>query len=186
MNSPIQNTSILPKTLFKNSVFQKTCFYFLFFTQFQSYCEEFWESIYNRSCSRSHASFKTYRIHCYHSKRRVVQEYLLGVKKRCTKSCCLLGVEKSCSDLTKGVLLSGVQEVNFGVYQNQDKENLKRVAWGLDVGHEDRIRILRLHFSKIYSLHFSFLKVFYLNAIHFCFSVCVAIVYRSYNSLRQG
>ena len=46
----------------------------------------------------------------------------------------LLGIEKSCTDLTKVVLSSGIQGVNFGV-QNQDKENLKRVAWGLDIGH---------------------------------------------------
>jgi len=52
-------------------------------------------------------------------------------------------VEKSCTDLAKGVLSSGVQGVDFGVHQNQDKENLKRVALGLDVGYEDR---RRLHF----------------------------------------
>jgi len=49
--------------------------------------------------------------------------------------------------LTKGVLSSGVQGVDFGVYQNQDKENLKRVAWGLDVGHENRTRIKSLVFA---------------------------------------
>ena len=60
--------------------------------------------------SRSHTSFKTYRIFCNHSKRRVVQEYLLGVEK----SCCLLVVEKSCTNLAKVVLSSGVQGVDFG------------------------------------------------------------------------
>ena len=43
------------------------------------------------------------------------------------KCCCLLGVEKSCTDLANIVLSSGVQGVDFGVYQNQDKKNLKWV-----------------------------------------------------------
>ena len=42
------------------------------------------------------------------------REYLLSVKKRCTSICCLLGVEKSCTDLIKGVLSSGVQELILG------------------------------------------------------------------------
>ena len=49
--------------------------------------------------------------------------------------------------MLKGVLSSGVQEVDFGVYQNQNKKNLKWVVWGLDVGHEDRIRIKSLVFE---------------------------------------
>ena len=69
--------------------------------------------------------------------------------------------------------------------QNQDKKNLKRVAWGLDVGHEDRTRIKSLVFAFVFFLRFIlciflFLQVFLLNIIHLCFSVCVAIVYRSY------
>ena len=51
------------------------------------------------------------------------------------KSCCLLGVEKSYTDLAKVVLSSGVQGVNFGVYQNQDKKNLMPGCLGLDIGH---------------------------------------------------
>ena len=43
------------------------------------------------------------------------------------------------------------------------KENLKRIAWGLDVGHKDRTRInllsLRLHFSEFYLVNFYFLQV---------------------------
>ena len=38
-------------------------------------------------------------------------------------------------------LSSGVQDVDFGYTKSMIKENLKRVAWGLDVGHEDRTRI---------------------------------------------
>ena len=37
-------------------------------------------------------------------------------------------------------------EVDFGVFQNLDKKNLKRVAWGLDVGHKDRSKIKSLVF----------------------------------------
>ena len=48
-----------------------------------------------------------------------------------------LGVEKSCTDLAKIVLLTGIQCVDFGVYHNQDKEDLKRISKGLDVGRED-------------------------------------------------
>jgi len=47
--------------------------------------------------------------------------------------------------------------------QNQDKENLKRVAWGLDVGHEDRTRIKSLVFVFAYFLRIIFfLAIFYL------------------------
>ena len=54
----------------------------------------------------------------------------------------------------KGNLSSGVHGVDFGCTKLRIKENLKRVAWELDVGHEDRTRInlscLRLSkFSEI-------------------------------------
>jgi len=146
INSPIKNTRFLSKTLFKNSVFQKSGFYFLFFTQFQFYCEEFWESTYKRPCSQSRTRFKAYRIHCNHS-----------------KSCCLLGVEKSCTDLTKAVLSSCVQGVDFGVFQ--DKKNLKRVVWGLDIGHKERTKIKSLVFAFAFFWDFfctfTFLQVVY-------------------------
>ena len=145
MNTPIKNISFLSKTLCKNSIFQKTSFHFHFFTQFEFYCEEFWESTYKSPCSSSHTSFKAYKIFCNYSKRRIVQGYLLGVEKRCTRNC-LLGVEKSCTNLIKIVCQLVYKERILGV-QNQDKENLKRVAWGLDVGHEDRTRIKSLLFA---------------------------------------
>ena len=55
----------------------------------------------------------------------------------------------------KGNLSSGVNGCDFGCTKSRIKENLKREAWGLDVGHEDRTRInlscLRLpNFSEIY------------------------------------
>ena len=67
--------------------------------------------------------------------------------------------------------------------QNQDKKNLKRVAWGLDVGQEDRTRIKSLMFAFAYFLRFiSFLASILFNAIHICFSVYVDIIFRSYRS----
>jgi len=129
MYSPIQNISFLPKTLFKNSVLQKNLLLLSVLTYFLFYYEEFWESTYKRPFSQSRTRFKAYRIYCNHS-----------------KSCCLLGVNKSCTDLAKVILSSGVQGVDFGVYQNQKMKNLKRVAWGLDVGHKDRIRVKSLVF----------------------------------------
>ena len=41
----------------------------------------------------------------------------------------------------KGNLSSGVHDCDFRCTKLRIKENLKRVAWGLDVGHEDRTRI---------------------------------------------
>ena len=49
---------------------------------------------------------------------------------------CLLGVEKSCIILAKVICHVVYKELILGV-QNQDKKNLKRVAWGLNVGQED-------------------------------------------------
>ena len=47
----------------------------------------------------------------------------------------------------EGCFVKWCTEVNFGVYQNQDKKNLNRVAWGLDVGHKNQIRIKSLVFA---------------------------------------
>ena len=64
--------------------------------------------------------------------------------------------------MAKGVLSSGVQVLFLGVSKS-GKENLKRIAWGLDVGHKDRTRInllsLRLHFSEFCLVNFHFLQV---------------------------
>ena len=113
--------------------------------------------------------FKAYRILCNHSKRRVVQECLLGVEKSCT-SCCLLGVEKSLQ-IWQRVFCQVVYKKLILTIQNQDKKNLKRVAWGLDVGHEDRTRIKSLFasFLRFIPSIFLLLQVFILNANHLCF-----------------
>ena len=47
--------------------------------------------------------------------------------------------------------------------QNQDKENLKQVAWGLDVGHEDQTKIKSLVFVFAYFRRFiSFLVSYFI------------------------
>ena len=76
----------------------------------------------------------------------------------------------------KVVLSSGVQGVNFRVYQNQDKKSLKRVAWGLDVGQEDRTRIKSLVFVFAYFLRF----IFFLASYFITLSVVLTLVFRSY------
>jgi len=74
----------------------------------------------------------------------------LGVED-CTRFV-LLAEEKLCT-LAKGVLPSGAQGTCCRVYTRKVKENLKHLAWGLDVGHKDRTRItlhcLRLLFSVV-------------------------------------
>ena len=53
----------------------------------------------------------------------------------------VLLVEEKVYTFGKGDLSSGVHGCDFGYTKSRIKENLKRVAWGLDVGHEDRTRI---------------------------------------------
>ena len=53
----------------------------------------------------------------------------------------VLLVEEKVYTFGKGDLSSGVHSVDFRCTKSRIKENLKRVAWGLDVGHEDRTRI---------------------------------------------
>ena len=83
---------------------------------------------------------------------------IILVLRRGVQENCLLGVEKSCTDLAKVVCQVVYKELILGI-QNRDKENLKRVTWGLDVGQEDRSRIKSLMFAflEIYSVHIYFL-----------------------------
>ena len=53
----------------------------------------------------------------------------------------ILLVEEKVYTFGKGGLSSGVHVCDFGCTKSSIKKNLKRVAWGLDVGHEDRTRI---------------------------------------------
>jgi len=119
-------TLVFYQILFKISVFQKTSFHFHFFTQIPLLCEEFWESSYKSSCSRSHTSLKAYRILCNHSKRKIVQECLLGVEEKLYKVLLFSWCKKSGTHLAKVVLSSGVQGVDFGCTKSRIKENLKR------------------------------------------------------------
>ena len=103
---------------------------------------------YKSPCSRSHISFKAYRIFCNYSKRRIVQDYLLAVVlRRGVQENCLLSIEKSYTDLAKVILSSGVQVVDFGCTKSRIQKISSGVAWGLDVGQEDRTRIKSLVFA---------------------------------------
>ena len=55
------------------------------------------------------------------------------------------------------------------MYQNQDKKNLKWVARGLDVGHEDRTRIKSLVFVFAYFLRFISFPASYFYLMLFIF-----------------
>jgi len=67
------------------------------------------------------------------------------------------------------------------VHKIKGKENLKRVAWRLDVGQEDRIRIKSLVFAfAFFEIYFLTCKFFYLTLISL-FEYCVDIIFRSYN-----
>ena len=102
-----------------------------------------------RDLVHKHIQIKAYRINCNHSKRSIVQGRLLGVEEKLYKVFVLLVVrgvvhiwQRSFCQVVYKVLVLGVSK--------SGKENLKRIAWGLDVGHKDRTNInilsLRLHY----------------------------------------
>ena len=65
----------------------------------------------------------------------------------------------------------------LGVQNQRLKENLKRVAWGLDVGREDRTRINLLCLRLIYFLKFiSFCAILYLTLIILCFGFVLTFI----------
>ena len=57
---------------------------------------------------------------------------------------CSLGCKRSCTHLVKGICQVVCKVLILGVQSQRIKENFKRVAWGLDVGHDDRTRINHL------------------------------------------
>jgi len=90
----------------------------------------------------------TYRVKAYrkvynHSKRSIIQERL-WVEESLYKVFGLLGCKKSCTHLAKGMIQVVCKVLTLGVQSQRIKENLKWVAWRLDVGHENRIRINHL------------------------------------------
>ena len=92
----------------------------------------------------------------------IVHGWLLGVEVVVQGEVYSLGgregvllVEEKVYTFGKGDLSSGVHGCDFGCTKSRLKENLKRVAWGLDVGHKDRTRIIL--FAFVYSLRFIFL-----------------------------
>ena len=113
-------------------------------------------------CSWSHISFKAYRIFCNYSKRRIVQGYLLGVEKRCTRKLSSWYTEELYG-FDKGCFVKWCTRSWFW-------DNLKRVAWGLDIGQEDRISIKSLVFAfalflSFYSVHFLSYKLFVIEIL---------------------
>ena len=84
--------------------------------------------------------------------------YLLGVEEKLYKVLLSSWCKKSCTHLAKGVLSSSVH-----VYKIKDKEILSGVAWGLDVGQEDRTRIKSLVFA--FALFLSFYSFPFLQVI---------------------
>ena len=70
---------------------------------------------------------KAYRLFCNHSKRRIVQEHLLGVKEKLYKVLLSSWCKKSCTHLAKVILSSDVQGVNFGC----TKSRIRKISSGL-------------------------------------------------------
>ena len=143
-NNTNSNISFLSKNSGQNSVFRKLVPLSVLSTNFNPLVKNS-DSPPIRVLVHNHIHLKAYRIDCNHSKRSIVQERLLGVEEKLYKvlsSWC----KRSCTHLAKGVLSSGVR-CWFWVYPNQEKENLKRIVWGLDVGHEDRTRIKSFVFA---------------------------------------
>ena len=110
-----------------------------------------------------------YRKVCNHSKEALYKS-VFRLKTVCTRCCGLLGCMKSCTHLAKGICQVVCKELILGVQSQRIKENLKRVAWGLDVGHEDRTRInhscLRLfNFSVIYFPYCKYVYFFNTNIL---------------------
>ena len=80
---------------------------------------------------------------------------------------CLLGCKKSCIHLAKGICQVVYKELILSVQNQRLKENLKRVAWGLDVGQEDRTRINLSCLCLLSFLRFIFFYAsLYFNANH--------------------
>ena len=109
--------------------------------------------------SQSHTSFKVYRLHCIPSKK---------VSSWCKEE--LYRFDKEC-------FVKWCTRVDFGVYQNKDKKNLKWVSWGLDIGHKNRNRINSLMFA--FTFFWDFFCAFYFPASSLLF---LLKVYKHYSS----
>ena len=110
-----------------------------------------------RDLVHKHIQIKAYRISCNHLKRCIVQGRLLGVEEKLYKMFVLLVVRGVVHSWQRVVCQVVYKVLVLGVSKS-GKENLKRIAWGLDVGHKDQTRInhlcLRLlSFSVIYFLY---------------------------------
>ena len=127
INSPIQNTSFLPKNSVKNSVCLKTCFYFLFFTNSYSIVKNSEKSTYKSPYSRSHTNSRLIGLIVITQRERLYKSVFLMQKRSCTRCCCLLGV-RGVVHIWQRVFNQVVYRCWFWVYPNQEKKNLKRIA----------------------------------------------------------
>ena len=87
------------------------------------------------------------------TQRGALYKSVFGLKRLCTR-CLVFLVVRRVVHIWQRDLSSGLQGVDFGCTKSKVKGKSQGVAWGLDVGHEDRTRInlscLRLlNFSEI-------------------------------------
>ena len=156
LNTPIKINSFLPKNSVEKSIFQKTVFTFSSSFKFLLYSEDFWESTYKSPCSRSHTDSRLIGLIVF-TQREKLYKSVFGLKRVCTRCCGLLGCKKSWTHLANGICQVVCKVLILSIQSQWIKENLKRVAWGLDVGHEDRTRINLLSLRLLYFLRFNFL-----------------------------
>ena len=102
-------------------------------------------------CSRSHIGLRLIGSIVI-TQRGALYKSVFGLKRVCTRCYGLLGCKKSCTHLTKEICQVVCKVLILGVQSQRIKENLKCVAWGLDVGHGDRTRINHLCLPLLYFL----------------------------------
>ena len=159
MNSPIQITSFSAQTLLKYSIFRKLVLFSVLHTNFNPLVKNS-ESPPIRGLVQDHIQISRFIGLIVITQREVLYKSAFLVQKRNCTRCCLLGVRRV-ARIWQKLFVKQCTRCWFWVYKIKDKENLKRVAWGLDVGHEDRIRIKSLVFAFAYFLRFIFFLASY-------------------------
>jgi len=161
----------------KNLFFWKLVFTFISSLKFLLHSEDFWESTYKSPSSRSHTDSCLIRLIIFTQRERLYKS-VFGLKRGCTRCCGLLGYKKSCIHLAKEICQVIYKVLILGIQNQRLKENLKRMAWRLDIGQEDRIRINHLCLRSLSFLWFNFLlcKFIYLTIIILCSSVVLTFI----------
>ena len=102
------------------------------------------------------------------TQREVLYKVIFLVLRRGVQGTCLLGVEKSFTDLAKVIMSSGVQGVDFGCTKLRIRKIPNGFAWGRDVGQEERTRIKSFVFAFVFfEIYFPSCKLVYLTLIIF-------------------